>query len=147
MNKYKTPVKTLVYRWLKCYPERIQFLEGIVNNLSDRCREEVYHALATYDIWGGYPSGCDYSPFAVAIATDLIRYFNYCDGCLAKGYTTLDAIGSPVLLSALQEGDLDYYCEVACDGALPYWLNIEKRKRLAPDMPKLEYQPLNRNCR
>lgn len=150
MYKFKTPVKDLAHHWLKFYPEYIQFLEDIVSNLSDRCREEVYHALASYDIWGDYPDGSDYSPFAVAIATDLIRYFDYCDDHLSKGYSVLDAIGSPVLLSALQEGDPDYYGEVACDGALPYTLNIERRKRLAPDMPKLEkpvYQPKKRNCR
>ena len=43
MYKYKTPVKTLAHRWLKFHPERILFLEDIVSNLSDRCREEVYH--------------------------------------------------------------------------------------------------------
>ena len=137
MYKYKTPVRQLAHRWLQFHPERIQFLENIVSNLSDKCREEVYHALASYDIWGGYPDACDYTPFAVAIATDLINYFNYCSGRLHASYSAAKAIGSPVFLTALQIGDLDFYCEVACDGASPYDYNIVRRKRQIPDMPKL----------
>jgi len=90
----------LCHRWLKYTPERINLLEQVVHDLSEAVRQQVYHALATYDCWGKDPDN-DYCPTALVIAHDLISYFHYCrQDVTPKPIDTL--LSSPVYLKVLE---------------------------------------------
>lgn len=72
-----------VHVWLKHHPECIKFVETLTSHLDEETREEVFHHLARYWIWGGYPKDdrhCQSTAESKNIASHLIYYIQFIEG-------------------------------------------------------------------